>query len=402
MKILILNSYISGGGAARAAFRLYEALKQQNVIIKFVSFNDKKLNHFWGFFPSIFRKIDNLLVKFFKSDSNLIFSNGFTSSLKLKLLIRTFKPDIIHIHWINHGFLSIKDIRLIKVPIVVTMHDMWFFTGGCHNTNGCDNFVSECIRCPQLNKSIIFDFSHYNQIKKQKLFAEFVDRITFIGLSSWLVSAAKSSSILKKNAVINLPNPIDTNFYLPANIDFKVDVPKGKKCLVFGALNATNDPNKGFEYLKKALNLLDPNSYFFVIFGKVEPLKLEGLKLDYISLGGINYDSMMRDVYNLADIFIVPSLQENLSNTIMESLSCGTPVVAFNIGGNGDMIEHMTNGYLARPFDCQDLADGISYVANHEHYSLMCNNSRNSIVNKFSYDVISLKYLKLYSNLVNQ
>ena len=114
----------------------------------------------------------------------------------------------------------------------------------------------------------------------------------------------------------------------------------------------------------------------------------------------INDDFHLKCVYNAADVCIVPSLSENLSNTIMESLSCGTPVVGFDIGGNSDMIEYKKNGYLATERDSEDLAKGIEWCLAHNADGAMSKNAREKVMNNYTIEIVSEQYKKLYESLL--
>ena len=118
-------------------------------------------------------------------------------------------------------------------------------------------------------------------------------------------------------------------------------------------------------------------------------------------LGQLNDNISIKLVYNSANVSVVPSLSENLSNTIMESLSCATPVVAFDVGGNSDMCVHKVNGYLAKPFDCNDFADGIEWILDSLNYDELCLNARNKVLNEYDSKIITKEYIKLYSKILN-
>ena len=112
-------------------------------------------------------------------------------------------------------------------------------------------------------------------------------------------------------------------------------------------------------------------------------------------------DISLVTLYNAVDIMIVPSLQENLSNAIMESLACATPVVGFNIGGNSDMIEHKKNGYLAKPFDTIDLKDGIEWTLNNEYYDELCQNAREKVMREFDSKIVAQQYIEFYKKILH-
>ena len=117
-------------------------------------------------------------------------------------------------------------------------------------------------------------------------------------------------------------------------------------------------------------------------------------------MGSLHDDVSLVTLYSAVDVMIVPSLQENLSNAIMESLSCGTPIVSFDIGGNSDMIEHKLNGYLAKPFESKDLAHGIEWVLNNPNYDELCVNAREKVLKEFDSVVVARKYVELYEEML--
>jgi glycosyltransferase involved in cell wall biosynthesis len=232
---------------------------------------------------------------------------------------------------------------------------------------------------------------------------QMIENITIVGLSKWLHECAKSSTLLKNKKHINLPNPIDTEIYKPFNKEKARELwclPKDKKLALFGAMSATSDPRKGFKELSEAMNKLSDQNIEFVVFGSSKPKESQdfGFKTHY--LGHLHDDVSLVTLYSAVDIMIVPSIQENLSNAIMESLACATPVVGFNIVGNSDMIDHKQNGYLAKPFDIRDLKNGIEWILNNENHDELCQNAREKILKEFDSRVVTWKYIKLYKRVL--
>jgi len=208
--------------------------------------------------------------------------------------------------------------------------------------------------------------------------------------------------LFKKNNVVNLPNPIDIGAFSPVNPSLArelLGLPKEKKIIVFGSLNATSDINKGYRQLCFALSMLKRIDIELVIFGASQPKEPQGFDFKTHYLGCLHDDLTLRMVYSAADVMVVPSLQENLSNTIMESLACATPVVGFDVGGNCDLIEHKNNGYLAKKADEQDLAKGIEWVLSAENYDQLCSNARDKIVATFDSCLIAKQYIELYKQV---
>lgn len=178
-------------------------------------------------------------------------------------------------------------------------------------------------------------------------------------------------------------------------------LPRSKKLILFGAMGATSDPRKGFKELTAALCDLHREDIELIVFGSTTPLNPPHFKCKVHYMGAISDDISLVTIYNSVDVVLVPSLQENLSNVILESLACGTPVVAFDIGGNSDLIDHKESGYLAQPFDTVDLAAGLMWVLDHKEYHVLSNNARDKVISQFDSEVVAKKYIALYEEKIN-
>lgn len=409
MKILIVNTSDIQGGAARAAYRLHKSLLAAGVDSK-ILVQDKYSDQYLIKGPkSKVRKtinkirpfLDGLPVKIYKYRSKTLFSPGWLPFTDIVDRINKENPDIVHLHWINAGMMRIEDIARIKAPVVWSLHDMWAFTGGCHYDEGCGAFSRGCGSCKVLGSQKTRDLSAKVFERKHKVFLE--KNINVVGLSKWINNCSQESALFKDKRHINLPNPIDVSLFKP--YDKKGaralwSFPENKKLILFGAMGATSDPRKGFKELSDALPKLNSNDIEFVVFGSSEPEKSQsfGFKTHY--LGNLHDDVSLVALYSAVDVMVVPSLQENLSNAIMESLACGTPVVAFDIGGNSDMIDHKENGYLAKPFESQDLAKGIDWVLQNIDYSRISHNAREKVVQCFDSRMVVKKYIELYKEVI--
>jgi len=296
--------------------------------------------------------------------------------------------------------LSIEQIGQINAPIVWSLHDMWAFTGGCHYTEECNRFVKQCGSCKVLNSTNDTDLSRKGYLKKQELYTH--KKFTIVGLSQWMANSAKESSLLKNQKVVNIPNPIDTDLFHPLSKQEareQLGLSQDKKIVLFGAMGATSDPRKGYKYLNESLALLKSENIELAIFGTNEEVIHPKFKTNV--LGFISSDKKLNLIYNAADVMVVPSIQENLSNAIVESLSAGTPVVGFNIGGNSDMIDHQKNGYLAKSFIAQDLAQGIEFVLEQTSDDMNIA-ARHIIETTFSQDVVANQYVELYNQILKK
>ena len=411
MKILQVSAYDIQGGAGKAAFRLHESLIDRDLdstMLVQLKHSDLTSIHNRGsklskFTALIKPPLDKLYTNRYKDKSKTLFSCSRLPFTNISNWINSYSPDIVHLHWVNSGMLNIKDISRINAPIVWSFHDMWPFTGGCHYDEECGRFVEKCGQCKVLASQRDIDLSSSNWEKKYSIWASKKEMVG-IGLSSWIADQARKSSIFKNHIINHIPNLIDTAVYCPidkAQAKSILGLSPQKKLVLFGAVNALDDPRKGFPLLTQALSQLDQHKIEFLVFGASESNTRydHSNKVNYI--GKLSDDISLKLIYNAADVTVLPSIQENLSNVVLESLACGTPVTAFNIGGNSDLIEHCINGYLADPFSSEDLSSGIQWVLNHPNYMSLSKSSREKVLNEFSPNVVLPKYINLYEELLS-
>jgi len=411
MKVLIVNESDIKGGAARAAFRLHNALlnigiESQMLVQRrigdadFVLGPSSKLQELIG---KVRIYLNYIPVLFYRNRTRTFFSPSVELFSNIVQRINDINPDIVHFHWVCGGMLRIEDVAKIKAPIVWSLHDMWSFTGGCHYDEGCGGYKKNCGSCKVLRSTNPHDLSYKILKRKQKSFSD-IENLSVVGLSKWLAACASESSLFKNRNIINLPNPIDTEIFSPVcqrSARASLSLPQDKKLILFGALKATSDPRKGFCEIFKALSKLECTDVEIVVFGSQGPKESQGFKYKTHYLGHLNDDASLRSLYSASDVMVVPSLQENLSNAIMESMACGTPVVGFDIGGNGDMIQHQESGYLATPFDSNDLARGLEWVLNHVNYKELSQKARDKVLYSFESTHVANHYVSLYKEILN-
>lgn len=406
MKVLIVNTSDINGGAARAAYRLHRALLAADIdsqmLVQAKSSDDFTVlasdSKIQKGLVNLRPALDSLPVRFYKNRTKTLFSPAYLPSLGLADKINTLNPDVVHLHWINDGMLRIEELAKIKAPIVWSLHDMWPFTGGCHYDENCEGYKKHCGNCQVLASVKENDLSRGVYNRKAKVFDK-LDNLSIIALSRWLASCAKSSQLLKDKPAVCLPNPIDTAIFSPfdkLHARDLLNLPTDKKLILFGAMGATSDPRKGFAELSQALSVLKREDIELVVFGSGQPKVSQGFKYKTHYLGQLHDDVTLRVLYSAVDVMVVPSLQENLSNVIMESLACGTPVVGFDIGGNSDLIEHQINGYLAMPFDTNNLANGINWVLKAENHVQLCEKAREKVLKTFDSRLVVKQYIELY------
>lgn len=379
MRILIASTYGTYGGAGKAASRLHEGLLSAGIDSHFISLyhtgSAPRTHTAAQTLPGWVRQLDlparadRLQVQHArKIPPGAPFSAGVWAWPGWKRVLNTIKPDIIHLHWINNGLMSPAQMARLGVPLVWSLHDMWPLTGGCHYTGGCNRYQDTCGRCPVLGSEVDHDLSKRLLEKKCRHLSR-VPRMTVVGLSQWLATCAQESRTFAGRAVVHIPNPLDVDRFCPQDqreARRAWGLPMEKPLILFGAVNSMADSRKGFDLLQAALAHLARDPDFdaeLVVFGATAPNPSAApLPLPAHYVGNITEESRLISLYAAADVMLVPSRQENLANTLAEALACGTPAVGFRIGGNADLITHLSNGYLAHPFDTQDLAGGIRWA----------------------------------------
>ena len=415
MNVLLVNTYDSGGGAARAAYQLHQGFHKigiasqmlvqtkrtdnQTIIPQKAKLNQKIAQ----FIPNL----TTLPLPLYRQREKLLFSPQWFPD-RLVSQVTQIAPDIINLHWLCWGFVQIETLPKFKKPLVWTFHDMWPFTGGCHYSSKCDRYQESCGTCPQLHSNNNRDLSHWVCERKAKAWRNL--NLTIVTPSLWLAKCVSSSSLFKDQRVEVIPHGLDIQRYKPT--DKKVareilNLPQDKQLVSFGSVSPTSDPRKGFHLLQPALQSLIQAGWQdkieLVIFGssKQKDTVELGLKCHYI--GRLNDDISLALVYTATDVFVAPSVQEVFGLTVMEALACGTPSIGFNIGGIPDIIDHQSNGYLARPFEIEDLAQGIAWILeNPERYKKLSNNAREKAKQEFTQELQAQRYSSLFEEILQK
>ncbi|MEJ5264828.1 MAG: glycosyltransferase [Bacteroidales bacterium] len=421
MKIVSINTAARTGGAAIAAYRIAEALnrlpnvtvtllvRDGNTGIPVVSTTHTQWKKYLNFYRFAYERL-LFYLRERTPEVRFLFSIANTGEdISSHPLVQ--QADVIHLHWINGGFLSLKGIkRLIELnkPIVWTLHDMWLFTGGCHYSGNCNNFFQQCGNCFFLKKPHKYDLSYRIWKRKQTILKE-AHNLTIVTCSQWLQQKATKSSLLEGKPVHVIPNPIDIDIFKPEEkVKCKqlLGLDPAKKYILFAAANV-NNYFKGFPYFVEAIKILAAQypqqvleSVEILIAGKVkDPDLFKQLALPYRILGIVTPNRMLT-VYNAADLYVTPSLQDNLPNTIMESMACGVPVAAFDIGGIPEMIDHKQNGWLAASQSAQSLADGIRWCLFESNYEQLSAMAREKVLNEYTYEKIAHRYLQIFEQVL--
>ena len=315
--------------------------------------------------------------------------------------------DLINLHWIARfvDYQSFFALVPDPMPVVWTLHDMNPFTGGCHYDQGCGRFTAGCGACPQLDSTSPTDLSAQIWQRKRKLFKQFAPgRLQIVAPSNWLAAEASRSPLFSKFSVSAIANGLDTEAFAPRDPGVAREIfglPKGVPTVLFVADNK-DVGRKGFSLLAKALNKIkDFNRLQLVSLGKGDTD--ESIPVPHLNLGQIDNDRLLSFVYSAADIFVLPSLQDNLPNTVLEALACGTPVAGFEVGGLPEMIRSGVTGLLAPPKDEEALAGAIvDLLENNEKRAEMSANCRRIAMEEYSLEIQTKKYIELYESLIGE
>jgi len=415
-----LNTYDGNGGAGRACIRLNRALLNQGIESKVI------VHYKFGKNPEIGEFNTNLLQKGWTAATIIlerIWAKRYLKALKTPFSFAWFgrsvihhpdvkAADIIHLHWVNHGFLNpkhIAEIAKLNKPVVWTFHDSNAFTGGCHVRYTCDHFKNECGNCPLLKDAGPNDYSHLAWRQKRAAYDKL--NFTVIAPSTWMQKSVGESSLMKGKAVVQIANTLETAIFKPMDkkaAKEKAGFAADKFIFLSGFMPSRKDMHKGTSYLLEGLELLKVRlgtkgeDIELVVFGNRNTEDVPEFPFKTSFLGTISDDERLALCYAAADAFLIPSLEDNLPYTVMESLSCGTPVITFKTGGIPDMVKHQQNGYLAEYRSAESFADGMEWVISHPDRAELDKAARQTVMEHFSEEVIAKKHIDLYNKILTK
>ena len=409
MKIIHINCSDDSGGAAIASRRLCESMISNGIDSKLVVLKKKKdCSYIRGigggikhFFHRIIERVIYKLEKYIDpvaSYSLMVNGRDFWNTKDIK------EADIIFIHWVNAGTLSINGIKKIlelSKPTYLYMHDMFYITGGCHHSFGCSNYEDSCSNCKITKKKLFIDGLSKKQLNyKINSWAGYAN-LNFIAPSSWLANLAKKSSLAKRHNVYWIPNVIDTNIYKPTARNPELyGLDNDKFTILFG--NASFDsPYKGIRYIVECLHKLDPNKFQCIIIGRDINNVFKDLPIKTAFTGYLHGDMELVQAYNSCDAMIISSIAENYPNVVLEAMACGKPCIGFNIGGIPDLIIHKVTGLIASEISSDQLLNSILYLYNNTKlYEEMRNNCRQLVIENNSYSCINKIYGSIFKKAI--
>ncbi len=429
MNVLHLNASDVSGGAARAAYRIHRSIVAQSSDLGICSrmrvgrkFTDD-ITVFGGppvhqgmLWPRIAPRLNRWARLGFLTDNPTLHSIAWPGTGMARELQRQHRSrilDLVHLHWLGDTMISIEEIGCLQMPVVWTLHDQWAFCGAEHYTapprfgetaSSDERFLAGYIRGTRPANEAGPDLNRSTWLRKHRAWKR---PMHIVCPSRWMAECAGRSMLLREWPITVIPYPIDTVRWAPFDKRAArglMELPQDKTLLLFGAIGGTSDPRKGADLLMDALRLLiDRRSggvfedLELVIFGQGRPSKETSIGFPIHYAGSLQDDISLRLLYAAADAFVIPSRQDNLPNTGIEAMACGTPVVAFSTGGLPDLVSHCETGWLARPFEVLELAQGINWVLqDRERNRALGERARVVALERFAPGNIAAKYSSVY------
>lgn len=413
MRVLIVNTNERKGGAAVAANRLMSALnnngaKATMMVMEKQSSSLHVVSHGGAFSNMVHFLWERVVIwaaNLF-SRRNLFKVSIANTGTDITNTREFLEADVIHLHWVNQGFLSLNTIGKILrsgKPVVWTMHDMWPLTAICHHAGTCRQYATACHHCPLLRFPRQHDLSARVFRRKRRLLED--SKVHFVAVSEWLAEKARQSALTGTFPVSVIPNVISlSRFILIDRLDARSALQlREPYVIVFGAARIDDDA-KGFCYLTAALQQLVDSGRLqaadlrLLLFGGIKDERvLQSLPVPYTYLGYINDDRQLSEVYSASNAVVSSSPYETFGQTIIEAQACGCVPVAFGGSGQTDIISHLENGYLAEWLSVDSLADGILWAL---HSGLEPLALRRSVLRRYSESVVAQKYIKLFESLL--
>jgi glycosyltransferase involved in cell wall biosynthesis len=418
MRIVHVTTNDIAGGAARATYRLHNGLRQLGydsfVYVARQDSSDPAVKVFKppeGLPARLRRRVRLEWINRSFGQCQASRPNGYEhfhgdrTALGAAPVAQLPRGDVINLHWVA-GFVDYRPFFSQvppRTPVVWTLHDMNPFTGGCHYDHGCGRYTDKCGACPQLGSTKAIDLSRWVWQRKRRVYGQIKPgHLHIVAPCCWMAAEIKRSSLLRNFPLTIIPNSLDTDIFSPRDRRVAreaLDIPQEARVILFVAASVSVR-RKGFAMLTQTLSSLsDVPDLFLVSLGSGEPT-IE-VRIPHIHLGLVQNERWLSLVYSAADLFLIPSLQDNLPNTILESLACGTPVVGFDVGGIPDAVRPGVTGLLAPAEDIVVLSNTIRQLLEDEAARLqMAANCRRIATEEYALNVQALRYLELYERIL--
>lgn len=406
IKVVHLIGGDLSAGASRGAYEIHKGLLAQGIHSRILtdSYTDLfdetitsvALDNTGKLSRTLRRALDSSPKLFYRNRQKTVFSTGL-AGIRLDNFSSYAEATVVHLHWFNGGFVSLRSLKRIRKPIVWTLRDMWPMTGGCHYAMGCTRYLTGCGGCPQLGSTSRLDLSRVALAAKQRLVPA---EAKVVGISRWLAAQAMKSPVFNAHEISTISNCISTRDYFPVDkavAKSLLTLTSKKKIILVGA-QALATYYKGFDYFLQSLNFLDREKYHLCFFGALDPNEIAHLDFSYTIFGFLHDTISLRLAYSAADVFVAPSIMEAFGKTLAEAMACGTPVVCFDSTGPRDIVDHLENGYKAVSYEPADLARGVEWACFHQEPEKLGSSARQKVVASFDSEVIARKYIDVYKD----
>lgn len=407
MKAVHLSYADGGGGAAKAAYRIHRGLlglgvdsrmvvSRKTCADKSVSDPGSPMGRVWSQASAY---LDLLPAHLMPGGLDGYCSLSWVGTGPVAKAI-SMQPDLVHLHWINSGFMRLEEIRQLKCPVVWRLADMWPMAGAEHYVGSSRRYIEGYKQGNRPSGTGWVDLSEWTWKRKRQLYPALSD-LTIVTPSRWLAECARNSLLFRGRRVEVIPTGQNISIYRPIPKDVArqiLGLPASQKIIMTASMQL-NDERKGVDLLLRALKCLEGREYALLLLGGGSVPS--GLPFTVHFLGKLEDDIALAIAYSAADVFVASSREENLPNTVIEAMACGTPAVAFEIGGMPDLIRTMQTGYLAQPFDVEDMAHGMDTILEHEDIQAsMAAAGRILVEQEFSVDVQACRYNELYKDIL--
>jgi len=413
MKILQIAIYDRVGGACIAGYRQHQALRRAGVdsqmFVRFKVTNDPYVHeyyphNYWNIrIPRVLRRKLREWRRHRAGQRGEMFTTR--SEYEGSLMEHHPQVDVINIQfaWDFLDYPSFFSALPQEVPIIVTMHEMGTFTGGCSYAESCQGFLDRCGNCPKVGRSAEGDLSRKGWLERSEAYAaRGRGNLHFVADSHWLHSKAQRSSLLNQYPISTIHYGLDCVIFKPLNRDFarsSFGIPVGARVISFAAASVT-DPRKGIRFLVEAIQGMKEKP-FLLTWGRSVPEALAGIP--QLHLGNIDSEHLMALAYNASDVFVMPSQEEAFGQTALESIACGTPVAAFEAGGIPETVRHEQTGLLSPVGDAEGLRQNIERLLGDQELWRHCNENGPKVAKaEFSYEVNARNYIALYESLLEK
>jgi glycosyltransferase involved in cell wall biosynthesis len=410
MKVVHLAYADGGGGAFKAAYRIHRGLVGQGLdstmLVSRRSSSDLTVKdaatpagRLWGQLATHLDAAPWRVLRMPRGECSSLAWVGTGAARRAEAMA----PDVVQLHWVGAGLLRLGSLATINRPLVWRLADMWPLAGAEHYL-GEDSRYRDGYRAdnrppgergPDLNRWV--------WQRKRRVYARLGD-LTVVTPSRWLARCARESVLLRERRIEVIPTGQDLGTYRPiprSQARSILGLPPQAKLVMAGSMGLA-DQRKGVRLLLEAMEALRERGYRLLLLGDPPPAAPR-LPVEAHWLGRLNDDVSLALAYSSADVFVAPSTEENLANTVIEAMACGVPCVAFDIGGMPDIVHPGRNGYLATPFATDDLARGIvSLLEAGAEYPRLSAEARSTVEREFSAGLQARRYAALYEDVVRQ